>query len=102
MLDHIGGISDGHLVKFPHSTHTFMKVCTRDGLGGVVDITTGELIMTTDLLKQGLDVWCSECYGERIDIQYEVEDEIPDDVDESNYDPYIGCDAFCIESDWMY
>ena len=94
MLNHIGCIPDGHLVKFPNSTRTFMKVCTRDGLGGVVDITTGELIMTRDLHKYNFDVWCSECYGERIDIQYEVEDEIPDDVDESFYDPYLGCDVF--------
>lgn len=94
MLNHIGCIPDGHLVKFPNSAQTFMKVCTRDGLGGVVDIATGELIMTKDLHKHDFDVWCSERYGERIDIQYEVEDEIPDDVDESFYDPYLGCDVF--------
>jgi hypothetical protein len=52
-----------------------MKVCTREGLGGVVDIVTGELIMTSDLPRYGLDVWCSERYGERAAIQYEVEDD---------------------------
>ena len=75
MLDHIGGIREGHIVGFPHSARIFMKVCTREGIGGVVDIATGELIMTSDLPKYGLDVWCSEHYGERIDVQYEVEDE---------------------------
>lgn len=75
MLDHIGGIPDGHIVEFPHSARTFMKVCTGEGLGGVVDIVTGELIMTNDLSRYGLDVWCSERYGERVTIQYEVEDD---------------------------
>ena len=75
MLNHIGSIPDGHIVEFPHSARTFMKVCTREGLGGVVDIATGELIMTADLPRCGLDVWCSERYGERADIQYEIEDE---------------------------
>jgi hypothetical protein len=75
MFDHIGSIHDGHIVEFPHSTRTFMKVCTRNGLGGVVDIATGELIMTTDLPQYGFDVWCSEHYGERAIVQYEVEDE---------------------------
>lgn len=60
MLDHIGSIRDGHLVEFPHSARTFMKVCTCDGIGGVVDIVTGELIMVRDLSNHGLDVWCSE------------------------------------------
>lgn len=69
MLDHIGGIPDRHLVEFPHSARTFMKVSTKDGLGGVVDILTGELIMVSDLPQYGLDVWCSECYREKSQIQ---------------------------------
>ena len=66
MLDHIGGIPDGHLVEFPHSARTFMKVCTREGLGGVVDIVSGELIMTSDLPAYGLGVWCVELYEEKV------------------------------------
>ena len=66
MFDHIGGIPDGHIVEFPHSVRTFMKVCTNEGLGGVVDIFTGELIMVSDLPKYGLDVWCVEHYDEKV------------------------------------
>lgn len=91
MLDHIGGIPEGHIVEFPHSARTFMKVCTKEGLGGVVDIITGELIMTSDLPKYGLDVWCSEHLGERVDIQYEAEDEWEEDNLEIGFDPYLGC-----------
>lgn len=66
MFDHIGGVPDGHIVEFPHSARTFMKVCTKEGLGGIVDIVTGELIMVSDLPKHGLDVWCVEHYGEKV------------------------------------
>lgn len=72
MLDHVGGIPDGRIVEFPHSARTFMKVCTREGLGGIVDIVTGELIMISDLSQYGLDVWCSEHYGERVTIQTKI------------------------------
>lgn len=34
---------------------------------------------------------------EEYDNEPEYDDDIPDDVDESNYDPYMGCDFF--ESD---
>ena len=88
MLDHIGGIPNGHIVEFPHSARTFMKVCTREGLGGVVDIVTGELIMTSDLPRYGLDMWCSERYGERASIQYEVEE---GEEDEECFEPGRPC-----------
>ena len=71
MLDHISGIPDGHIVNFPNSARTFMKVCTKEGQGGVVDIVTGELIMVSNLPQYGLDVWCSEQYGEKVTIQHE-------------------------------
>lgn len=60
MYQHIGFVKDGTLVNFPHSARTFMKVCTEDGLGGVVDIVDGELIMVRDLPKFDLGPACVE------------------------------------------
>jgi len=60
MYQHIGFVKDGTLVNFPHSARTFMKVCTEDGLGGVVDITNGQLIMVRDLPKFDLGPACVE------------------------------------------
>jgi hypothetical protein len=65
------------------------------------------------------------CYYDKDDVQavdcidldtgevlFEINEDvvIPDDVDESNYNPYMGCDeiidepfdAFCLESEWQY
>jgi hypothetical protein len=60
MYQHIGFVKDGTLVSFPHSARTFMKVCTADGLGGVVDIVSGELIMIRDLPLFDLGPTCVE------------------------------------------
>jgi hypothetical protein len=51
MYQHIGSVKEGTLVNFSNSPRTFMKVCTEDGLGGVVDLANGELIMVRDLPK---------------------------------------------------
>lgn len=60
MYQHIGSVKDGTLVNFLYSARTFMKVCTEDGVGGVVDLANGELIMVRDLPKFGLGPACVE------------------------------------------
>lgn len=54
MKSHIGFIKDGTILHFPNSVYDYMKVCDRNGIGGVVNLSTGLYISTSDLEKEGL------------------------------------------------
>ena len=51
---HISNAWDGAIVRFPHSTRFFIKVGSKDGVGGVVDINKGQFISVRDLRDHGL------------------------------------------------
>lgn len=57
-LTHYAGVRDGAIVEFPNSAYYFMKVCTRRGEGGVVNLYTGELLTKLDLEMDSLGVNC--------------------------------------------
>lgn len=49
-------IDSGLLVNFEHSASDYLKVCDRNGIGGVVNLTNGLYIAVKDLEKYyGLD-----------------------------------------------
>ena len=50
-MRHIAFISDGALCTFKGSAKTWMKVCDKNGIGGVVDIATGEYVAISNLFK---------------------------------------------------
>ena len=53
---HISNIRDGAVVNFKHSGSDYLKVCDRNGIGGVVNLATGLYIAVKDLEKYyGLD-----------------------------------------------
>lgn len=54
MKTHIGFIKEGTILHFPNSIYDYMKVCDRNGVGGVVNLSTGLYISTSDLEKEGL------------------------------------------------
>ena len=54
MKIHIGFIKEGTILHFPNSVCDYMKVCDRNGDGGVVNLSTGLYISTSDLEKEGL------------------------------------------------
>lgn len=54
MKIHIGSIKEGTIFYFPNSAYDYMKVCDRNGIGGVVNLSTGLYISTSDLEKEGL------------------------------------------------
>lgn len=54
MKTHIGFIKEGTIIHFPNSVYDYMKVCDRNGVGGVVNLSTGLYIPTSDLEKEGL------------------------------------------------
>ena len=54
MKIHIGFIKEGTILHFPNSVYDYMKVCDRNGVGGVVNLSTGLYIPVSDLEKEGL------------------------------------------------
>ena len=54
MKIHIGVVKEGTIFYFPNSGYEYMKVCDRNGIGGVVNLSTGLYISTSDLEKEGL------------------------------------------------
>ena len=54
MKIHIGSIKEGTIFHFPNSVYDYMKVCNKNGVGGVVNLSTGLYISTSDLEKEGL------------------------------------------------
>ncbi len=51
---HISNAWDGAIVQFPASACFFMKVCGRDGIGGVVNLHNGLYLPVRALEKEGL------------------------------------------------
>lgn len=54
MKIHVGFIKEGTILHFPNSVYDYMKVCDRNGVGGVVNLSTGLYISTSDLENEGL------------------------------------------------
>lgn len=54
MKIHVGSIKEGTIFHFPNSVYDYMKVCNRNGVGGVVNLSTGLYISTSNLDKEGL------------------------------------------------
>lgn len=73
-LVHIGSVKDGTIVRFPNSVYEYMKVCDRNGVGGVVRLINGEYINTRDLEREGLGVMCTVAY-DNLDRMYYDEEE---------------------------
>ena len=55
---HYASVQDGAVVQFPFSAYYFMKVCTRDGHGAVVNLWTGELLFARELEADNLGHYC--------------------------------------------
>lgn len=100
---HFSSAKDGAVVQFPFSAYYFMKVCTRRGEGGVVNLWTGELLTKTDLETDGLGVYCKVISDsldkfvredEEKDTFYQMED--GDDAD----DDEEWCDENCAECEY--
>lgn len=55
---HYASVKDGAVIQFPFSAYYFMKVCTRDGHGAVVNLCTGELLFNEHLEQDNLGYYC--------------------------------------------
>ena len=78
-LIHIASVKDGAIVRYPHSVCEYMKVCDKNGIGGVVRLPYGRYINTRDLNNEGLGMMCKIAY-EDLDKMY-----YPDSYNDINY-----------------
>ena len=67
-LVHIASIKDGAIVHFPHSAYEYMKVCDKNGIGGVIRLHYGEYINTRELEAEGLGIMCEVAYNSLDDM----------------------------------
>ena len=68
MKIHIGFIKEGAILYFPNSAYIYMKVCDRNGVGGVVNLSTGLYISVSELEAEGfspmIDCTLGESYSD--------------------------------------
>ena len=57
-MEHYASVSDGAIITFPTSAYYYMKVCDRNGRGGVVRLATGEYLDKQQLEADGLGTFC--------------------------------------------
>ena len=69
-LVHIASVKDGAIVHFPHSACEYMKVCDKNGIGGVIRLSYGEYINTRDLEAEGLGIMCEVAYNSLDDMYF--------------------------------
>lgn len=102
-ITHFGSVKDGAIIQFPFSTYYFMKVCSRDGIGAVVNLFTGELLNKTHLMQDNLGLYCKVVAdnienflreNEEKDTFYQMED--GDDTD----DEEEWCDENCAKCEY--
>lgn len=58
-------IPDGTLIRFPNSARFYIKVCGKNGIGGIVGIDNGKYVETRDLHLLGLSPDNVEIVAER-------------------------------------
>lgn len=52
MKIHVGFVKEGTIFHFPNSVYDYMKVCDRNGVGGVVNIVRMQIATMKLLIKQ--------------------------------------------------
>lgn len=71
----ISTVRDGAIVMFPNSAYYWIKVCGRDGIGGVVNLAKGLYIPVRDLNKNGLGEKVTVVAKNLDDLLFEDEEE---------------------------
>ena len=69
-LVHIASIKDCAIVHFPHSACEYMKVCDKNGIGGVIRLPYGEYINIRELEAEGLGIMCEVAYNSLDDMYF--------------------------------
>lgn len=80
-LVHISSVKDGTIVRFPNSIFEYMKVCDKNGVGGVVHLFRSRYINVKDLEAEGLGVMCEIAYDNLDGLYYSDDEEDIDDAE---------------------
>lgn len=96
---HYASVKDGAVVQFPFSAYYFMKVCTRDGHGAIVNLWTGELLFARELEADNLGHYC-KVVADSLD-EFVREDEEEEQDESSSIQSYcIGNCEKCSMNSW--
>lgn len=87
---HYASVQDGAVVQFPFSAYYFLKVCTRRGEGGVVNLWTGELLFARELEADNLGQYC-KVVADSLD-EFVCEDDDADDEEELGDEDCTECE----------
>lgn len=61
----LASVDDGSIITFPNSARFYIKVCDKNGIGGVVAVDNGMYVKTSDLSYLGLSADSVEVVAER-------------------------------------
>lgn len=79
--------------KYDTLNSEYVDECARDYMSRRATYLDGQLAILHTLIEEVEDMIYAE--QEQGDLPYDEEDfDFEDDVDETNYDPYMGCDCY--------
>lgn len=91
---HISAVRDGSIVNFPNLIDEYMKVCNgSNGVGGVVNLRTGNYIPVSKFAERGIGVKCYVVYD---NLEKLIQGRINEDEDEDIY----ACEMESLGSNW--
>ena len=61
----LASVPDGSIICFPNSARFYIKVCDKDGIGGIVALDNGMYVKTSDLSYLGLSADNVQMVAER-------------------------------------
>ena len=70
----VASVKDGSIICFPTSIFMFMKVCDKNGHGGVVKLYGGKYIGSENLEAENLGQYCNVVFDD-IDKMYEEDED---------------------------
>ena len=71
----VGSVKDGSIICFPTSIFMFMKVCDKNGHGGVVRLYGGKYIGSESLEAENLGLYCNVVYDDIDKMYYDGEED---------------------------
>jgi len=71
----VGSVKDGSIICFPKSIHMYMKVCDKNGHGGVVKLYGGKYIGSENLEAENLGQYCNVVYDDVDQMYYDDEED---------------------------
>lgn len=52
MIQHVGSMPDGAVIRFANSAYLYLKVCDKNGRGGIVNLKNGQFTPVSKIYSQ--------------------------------------------------